>query len=158
MKKDIKKDIQSSPVQLSFFSKVKKVLKKIWDFLISQPNPKESVVQWAIRQFILSDSKGNPSWTVTLAVVVMVFTGMSIVTELAVATSTLKVYDPATGNLVSESMRGFTDSFWYMIIVLSSAVTYLFQKRSSKQSPDDGGIMNTIISTASTALGKIRGR
>jgi hypothetical protein len=148
-----------APVKSSFIEKVKSFLKKVWGFLVSRPNPAESVIQWIIRQCILSDSRGNPSWTITLAVVVMVYIGVSMKTEFIIATSTVKIYDPATGNLISESMKGMSDSFWYMLIVLSSAVTYLFQKRSSKQSPEDsGGMMNTIIDTASTALSKIRSK
>lgn len=146
----------------TFWDKVKDFFKRIWNFIMSPTNPRESIFQWIVRQFILSDSKGNPSWTITLAVVIIVYLGISIKTELTVALSTVKTYDPATGNLISEGMKGISESFWYMLIVAYSAVTYLFQQRSNQTNPTagsgSGSIVDTIINTASDALGKIKGK
>lgn len=151
--------VQTAAQKLTFFDKVKKFLKSTWNLLISQPNPKESIFQWIIRQFILADSRGNPSWTITLAVIIIVYLGFSVKTELTVAMSTVKTYDPTTGNIISESMKGISDSFWYMMIVAYGAVSYLFQKRSSKVVEDNGSsVINTLIDTASTTIGKIKGK
>jgi len=149
--------VQPATQTLTFFGKVKKFLKSTWNLFISQPNPKESIVQWIIRQFILADSRGNPSWTITLAVIIIIYLGYSVKTELTVAMSTVKTYDPATGSLISESMKGISDSFWYMMIVAYGAVSYLFQKRFSRGVEDNhSSVINTLIDTASTAIGKIK--
>ncbi|HRZ18955.1 MAG TPA: hypothetical protein P5136_02770 [Methanofastidiosum sp.] len=126
----IQKDIVE---RKTFKDKLKSFFKSVWDFSISKPNPKESVVQWAIRQFILADSEGNPSWTITIAFIVMVYIGMTLTAEITVATSTVKVYDKTTGILSSESMKGFSDSFYYLLITLGGAITYLFQQRGKKK-------------------------
>jgi hypothetical protein len=146
--------------------KIKTFFKNIWDFTISKPNPKESVIQWALRQFIIADSDGNPSWTITIATVVMVYIGIAMMSELTVAISTVKTYDPTTGKLISEGLHGISDSFWYLMITLGGAVTYLFQQRAKHRGKENGKDssedtpttpVENIISTAVETVKKLKG-
>jgi hypothetical protein len=145
----------------------KSIFKKIYDFIFSPHNPKESVFQWIVRQFLLSDHDGNPSWTLTFAFIVIAYSGIAVITQSFVAMSYIETFD-AAGHILSRSMKGFSSEFWYAIITFFTAIAYLFRQRNkdkvNSQNTEDGTIppeiggelTNTVVDAIKSIIAKIK--
>jgi hypothetical protein len=64
---------------------IKESLIKFKDFIITPPNPKENIFQYIMRYFLLTDSRGNPSWTITILAYVLVLVGFVCYKEFQLA-------------------------------------------------------------------------
>lgn len=135
------------------------VLKRIKDFILVPPNPNESIFQFIIRQFLLPDSSGDPSITITISSIITALCIYVVAISGQIAMTPVIKYDPATGNVISQSVQGFPDPFWYFMITIFAAVTYLYKQRqeSKNTSVDTGDVdTNSILTKAIEIINKIK--
>lgn len=124
-------------------------IKKIKDFAIVPPNPNEGIVGFILRQVLLPDSDGNPSWTVTITSYVLALIAIISKYEFDMCRTMVQKFDPNTGKLIWEGVRGFSTEYWALIGTLTIAITYLFrQKQAARYS-------NSITETATDAIEKV---
>jgi hypothetical protein len=138
---------------------IKTMLKRIKDFILVPPNPNESIFQFIIRQFLLPDSSGNPSITITISCIITALCMYVVIISGHIAAQPVLKYDPATGNLISQSLQGFPDAFWYFMITIFAAISYLYKQRqeSKNSSVDTGDIdTNAILTKAIEIINKIK--
>lgn len=111
--------------------KIKEITKSIFQFIFVKPNEKESIIQWLLRNILIPDSSGTPSWTYTLSFWIMII--MSVVTtiEVKVATSLIKVMDPNTGKIISEQMKGFDQGFFICVVTLLGAIVFFIKFKTA---------------------------
>jgi hypothetical protein len=148
--------------------KIKEWAIKVYKFCTTPPNPKESILQWTFRQLLIPDSSGNPSATHTLATVVIALSVIVVMNEISIATSYIETYNEA-GKVVSKRMVGFSAEFWFFMLTLAGAATYLFRQRqksngiSAQDSKEDDEVpgvnaVNTLVDTVTTAITKIKSK
>lgn len=138
---------------------IKEFFKKVIKFIFAQNNEKESLFQFIIRQFLLPDSLGNPSITITISCIITALCIYVVIISSHVAMTPVLKYDPATGNIISQSIQGFPDAFWYFMITIFAAISYLYKQRqeSKNTSVDTGDIdTNSILTKAIEIINKIK--
>jgi len=159
--------VNAKAASIIAFNNIKNVIKTFWSFATSKPNARENAFQYIARQFILTDSDGNPSWTVTALVFVMGIIGVAVYTEYRLAMSSVIKYGP-DGKVIAWSLRGFSTEFYYLVISLSVVITGLFRARQkdnaakAKNDDDSNGdsdssTISTVIDTAKAVIGKMKG-
>lgn len=136
-------------------------LKQTIAFIFTKPNAKESVVQFLIRQVMLSDSKGNPSWTITILVYTMLLVAYVSHYSTKLAFTTVNTLDPATGKVITQCVKGYPTEFWYLIIALSVVITTAFNAKSAAtQSADSGvepsGIISKVVSSVGAVISQLK--
>jgi hypothetical protein len=148
---------------------IKTYFKKLIEFCFAPPSIKESLFQYIIRQFLLSDSRGEPSWTLTFAMLVVTASIAAVIAQIYIGISVSYTYD-ANGNILSESMKGFPDTFYYLLITMFTAIAYLFRQRNkdklNENNSEDGsvppdqdkGLTETIIDGVKGITAKIKGK
>lgn len=114
-------------------------LKKVISFLFPPKNPAENILQYFMRQLLVADAKGNPSFTTTILAYVMILVG--IVTYVEMKNAQI---------LVAGKPVGFTDTFLYLIIGLSIVITGWYRQRQKKQEGVDGQPSEPDAGTLST--------
>ena len=106
---------------------IKKSFIKFRNFVITPPNPKENIFQYLFRYFLLTDSKGNPSWTITILAYVMILVGFVCYKEFQIAGMyNLNFQD---GKLIQQTIIGFSNQFYYLIILLAGLIVFFFKQR-----------------------------
>jgi hypothetical protein len=148
------------------FIKIGKGLKSFFGFLLPPKTPQENILQYILRQFLISDSSGNPSITVTILIYVMVLIGVVAGVEVRNAMTMVNFYDMA-GHIARTAPNGFSQPFLYLIISLSIVITSWYRIKqhfgrtpSQVESGDAGGgvvspsgIPDSSISTGGGAIG-----
>ena len=124
-------------------------------FIFTPANPKEGILQFIVRQLMLADSKGNPSWTVTILAYTLAVTGYVTYHATQIAHTMTNVLDPATGAVVKQMSTGYPTEFWYLIIALSVIITNAFNNKSAaNQEADTGvepqGVISKIVSAVTS--------
>lgn len=140
-----------------WYQKIKNFISKFWTFAISKPNAKENVFQYMFRQLILTDSAGNPSWTVTVLFFVMIINAVVLYAEYQLALSPVMTYTPE-GKIATWQLKGFSTEFYYLILSLSVVITGLFRARQKDQSSTDtesAGIIDTAVDTFTAVKDKV---
>ena len=107
---------------------IKSLLLRLRNFLLGQRCPKENLVQFMVRQFLVPDSEGNPSWTQTILAYTMTIVRVVAVVECELALKPVKTV-LANGTII-EGVRGFSSEFMYLIIGLSVIITTFARMRS----------------------------
>jgi len=166
MAKEVKKQAKRVKVEEvykePFWSKVKTFIQKVfmkfkdygykaWRFATAKPNEKENAFQYLFRQLILTDSSGNPSWTVTALVFVLALIGFTMFIEYKLALSALITFSPE-GQMLTWQLKGLSTEFYYLLIPLSVVITNLFKARKKSVSGDS----SSIIDTAKDVITKIK--
>lgn len=105
--------------------------------LFPKKGPKENIFQYILRQFLLSDSYGKPSWTITILVYTLGLVAFVAFIESKVALTTQTIYDVNSGKVISQGAKGFSSEFLYLVIGLSVIITAFFQSRSVKQAKEE---------------------
>lgn len=115
-----------------------KKLQSFFKFVITPPNSKENIFQYIMRYFLLSDSKGNPSWTITILFCTMVLVGCVVYNEMIISTSFVQTFNDS-GILISSQMKGFSSEFYYLVILLAGLIVWFFKLRGDnlKKKTDD---------------------
>ena len=113
---------------IKFFKSIKKQLKKFICFIIVPAHKKEGISQFILRQFLIPDSRGRASWTVSITAYVLVLIAIITFYEINMAVSMITTIhaDGAT----SQAVRGFSTEFWGILGTLTIAITYLYRSRS----------------------------
>jgi hypothetical protein len=143
---------------MTFSSTKDTILKRIKDFILVPPAPGESLFQFIIRQFLLPDSSGNPSITITISSIITAMSMYVVAISSKIAMTPIKKYDPITGKLIMVALQGYPAEFWYFLITMFTAVTYLYKQRQDAKSPIDSGDLdtNTILTKAVEIINKIK--
>ena len=157
------------------WKKIEKILEKIYKFIFTPSNMKESIFQWMFRQFLpISDNAGNPSWTWSIAfATIFVYLPICLFWEINMAFTKVFTYDATTGKVLTESIRGVSTQFYAMLILLVGAVVYLIKFRGTniaspkeiaqdetqiaedkKKEDSTTGTIDTILDAAKNLLGK----
>jgi hypothetical protein len=118
--------------------KTKPVVQKVWRVFLPRKNGKENIFQYVLRQLVLSDSTGNPSWTVTILAFVMALVGVIALYEIKIALSEVLTYHPQTGMIIGKRLQGFSSEFIYLLIVLSAVITTFFNSREKRRFGPNG--------------------
>jgi len=143
--------------------KTRERINKWLRILFTPMNKNESIFQWLFRNIILTDSQGFPSWTFTLTFIIMVYTGALISTEISLAIVPIQTFDPATGKVISSSIRGISNHCWYAMFLLIGAVVFFIkfrdQRNSQMPTPTEAdakpeSIITTVIDAAKNIVGK----
>lgn len=115
-----------------------KKLQSFFKFIITPANPKENIFQYIMRYFLLSDSKGNPSWTITILFCTLVLVGCVVYNEMIISTSFVQTFNDS-GILISSQMKGFSSEFYYLVILLAGLIVWFFKLRGDnlKKKTDD---------------------
>ena len=149
------------------WKKFKDIVKCVWDFCYLEPNPKESIFHYFLRFFFVPDSSGSPSVTYTLVMIVMVYTGIFLMTDVQLALTKMYEYD-ATGKIIKEAYKGLSSMSGAIILAYSAAVVFFIKFRgdrlSNQNTPDaptpteedkkDPSLIDTVTNTAKNLLGK----
>ena len=106
------KEIIPAPVDVKTPSKFKRFMR----YCFPPKNLQENIFQYILRQFYLTDSKGNPSLTSTLVAYVMILVGIVSLVEIKNAQ-------------LHDKVNGFSDMFMYLIIILSALLTREYRNR-----------------------------
>ena len=97
----------------------------------------ENIFQYIIRQFLMPDSSGRPSLTVTILVFVMAIVAVVCFVEIQLAqtivTKVSKLGEKTTAPL------GFSDNFLYLVIGLSIVITGWYRSRQNKINSNEPG-------------------
>ena len=121
----------------NFFIKTADFITKIFFTLFPHKNPLESVFQYIIRMFYLSDASGRPSLTSTVLFYVMILVGIVTFIECSIALTPTFIY--ANGMLVKAYLTGFSVSFLSLIISLSVVITAFYRQRQNKIGSEEPG-------------------
>jgi hypothetical protein len=105
------KEIVTAPIDVKP-SKFKRFMR----YCFPPKNTQENIFQYILRQFYLTDSKGNPSLTSTLVAYVMILVGIVSLVEIKNAQ-------------LHDKVNGFSDMFMYLIIILSALLTREYRNR-----------------------------
>lgn len=97
----------------------------------------ENVIQYIIRQFYLTDSKGVPSLTVSILFFVMILVAVVAFVECQIALSWVYVY--SAGVLVGKHLAGFSITFLSLVISLAVVITTYYRQRQNKVGSDEQG-------------------
>jgi len=100
-------------------------------FCFSKPNPQENIIQFIFRHFILTDSSGTPSYTVTILVYIMTLFGIVTMTEVKVSLSTVTTFDPQ-GNILSSSLKGISSEYLFILAPLVGLIVFFFKSRGDR--------------------------
>jgi preprotein translocase subunit YajC len=134
---------------------IKESLIKFRDFIITPPNPKENIFQYIMRYFLLTDSKGNPSWTITILAYVLTLVGFVCYKEFQLAGMYNLTFQD--GKLLTQTVIGFSSQFYYLIILLAGLIVFFFKsrgdnnrKKSEKennevQKTDDSSLLSGVV-------------
>ena len=114
--------------------------------LFPTKNAQENVFQYILRQFLLSDSFGRPSWTVTILVYTMALVGAVSYVQFKVALSAVSTID-ATGTHIT-MLKGFSSEYMYLVIGLSIIITAFYQKRSKPEKEESEPETNAMVEMA----------
>jgi len=130
---------------------------RLFKFLFPRKSENENVIQYILRQFYLSDSKGTPSLTVTILGFVMLIVGVVTIIEAKMALMPIQVLD-ATGKIVKTMPNGFSVSFLSLVISLSVVITAFYRQRQRgiQETPDqvlDSGLVNKAKDYIKSVLG-----
>lgn len=124
--------------------KISTIIQKFRDLIVNgffnffpRKGANENVVQYILRQFYLTDSKGTPSLTVTILFFVMVLVVIVTFVECQVALSWVYVY--SAGVLIGKHLAGFSVTFLSLIISLSVVITTFYRQRQNKVGSDEKG-------------------
>lgn len=148
------------------WKKFKKVLKCIWQFCYLTPAKDESVFHYFLRFFFVPDSEGKPSVTYTLVMIVMVYTGIFLMTDVQLALTKVYDYDP-TGKIIKEAYRGLSSMSGAIILAYSAAVVFFIKFRDQRakeqaieapqpteEDKKDPSLIDTVTNAAKNLLGK----
>ena len=113
------------------------MLVRIVKFLFPKKSVKENILQYIVRQFLMPDSSGRPSLTVTILVFVMAIVAVVCFVEIQLAqtivTKVSKLGEKTTAPL------GFSDNFLYLVIGLSIVITGWYRSRQNKINSNEPG-------------------
>lgn len=119
-------------------------LRQLVKFALNKPNSKENIIQYIFRHFLLPDSQGNPSYTITILVYCMVLVGYLAYSEIKIGLSPIQIKD--TQGTITTQLHGISDSFIYLMTLLVGMIVYFFKKRGDKISqstPDNSDSKET---------------
>jgi hypothetical protein len=143
---------------------IKNVLKSFWvgfvkflHFLLPPKSDKENIFQYIIRQLLIPDSHGVPSFTVTMTVFVMVIIGFVVASEFQNSFKIVRIYS-VDKKIIQESVKGFSAEFIYFMISLSAVIMYWYRQRSNKVGSDEKGEVapsSGLIETVKTYVNNI---
>ena len=94
---------------------------------------KENILGWIFRQFLFTDSSGQPSITVTSYWLIMGLIVFVTAKETSIATSFIDKIDPETGKVIGREMKGYSEYFYYLLFVLASIITGIFAGREKNR-------------------------
>jgi len=138
---------------------LKNKLKTFKDFAIVPYNPNEGIVGFTLRQILLPDSTGNPSWTITITFYVLALIAMVSKYEFDMCKSLVEKFDPNTGMIISRTVKGFSTEYWALLGTLTVSITYLFRQRNKdinasneNASSENTSIVETVINKATEVI------
>ncbi len=117
-----------------FFKKIGAAIGAAGKFCLSTPNKKENIIQYVFRHFILTDSSGEPSYTVTILVYVMAIFGCVTYVEMKIATSEVKVVNTQTNEIITH-LKGISPEFLFVLAPLVGLVVFFFKLRANTNTP-----------------------
>lgn len=126
-------------------------IKNLWDkfyrLVFIESLYGESLWQWIIRSFLLpSGTKDSPpSWTYTLVVYFAILFGCLIFQDISLSVVPLKEFDPTTGNLIRESVRGVSVGCWGLASILAGALVFFIKFRDQRYKNNQGEIIEKAI-------------
>jgi len=134
----------------NIFDACKKQFKKNLNFLVVPPSDKEGVIGFVLRQVLLPDSSGQPSWTITITFYVLALIAMVSKYEFDMCKSLVEKFDPNTGMIISRTVKGFSTEYWALLGTLTVSITYLFRQRNKdiNASTEEPTIVETIVDKA----------
>jgi len=134
----------------NIFDMCKKQFKKSLNFLVVPPSDKEGVIGFVLRQVLLPDSSGQPSWTITITFYVLALIAMVSKYEFDMCKSLVEKFDPNTGMIISRTVKGFSTEYWALLGTLTVTITYLFRQRNKdiNASTEEPTIVETIVDKA----------
>lgn len=106
-------------------------IKGLFEKLFPRKTASENFIQYIVRQFYVADSNGKPSITTTILMFVMTLVAVIAGVEMTVALSHVKV--TAANGTVTESLRGISSEFMYLLIALSVVITKFNNDRAARQ-------------------------
>lgn len=122
---------------LAIINKVRNLIVNGFFNFFPKKGVNENVIQYIIRQFYLTDSKGVPSLTVSILFFVMAIVAIVTFVECQIALSCVYVY--SAGVLVGKHLAGFSITFLSLIISLSVVITTFYRQRQNKVGSDEKG-------------------
>lgn len=131
------------------------------DLVFLDKSKNENVFQWIIRNLLISDSKGKPSWSTTILVYVMAIIGFITYVECSNALSVETVTEIKADGLkaVSTKIKGFSESFLYLVIALSAIVTTYansrYKRASQSKMVDEGEEIDPSVQSGAPASGPV---
>lgn len=102
--------------------------KRFVKFLLPPKKSTENILQYIFRQFLLTDSTGHPSITVSILLFVMILVAWVTYTEVEMAKT-----------IVNQTPVGFSENFMYLIISLSVVITGFYRARQNKHGSSEEG-------------------
>jgi len=123
---------------MSFIKRIPGLLKQGYLSIFPRKGKNENVIQYILRQFYISDSRGNPSLTVTILVFVMAIVAAVTFVECRMALMMTYVYD-AAGRVIGSHPTGFSITFLSLVISMSAILTYFYRQRQNKVGSDESG-------------------
>ena len=112
-----------------FFSLIKNKIKCFFGFVVVPPNQKEGLYSFLMRQFLASDSSGNPSWTVTILIFCIMQIFFISFYECILAMSYIEKFDAASGKLIYKGLRGFSVEFMGLAVTSLGSIMYIFRQK-----------------------------
>ena len=145
----------------SFLGYFKDGFKKFGKFLILKPNPEESLFQYVTRFFYFGDGYGSATFTYTLVAWFSIFILCTISVDVFVLSKLpIREFDPTTGKLIKESVRGIAQGTYALGITIATAIVFFIkfrdQRNAAKQitppepteeDKKDPSIVDTLVNT-----------
>jgi len=117
-----------------FFKKIKAAIIAAGKFCLNTPNKKENIIQYIFRHFILTDSSGTPSYTVTILIYVMAIFGYVTYIEMKIAVSEVKTINTQTNEIITH-LKGISPEFLFILAPLVGLVVFFFKLRANTNTP-----------------------
>lgn len=114
-------------------SKIKSFCKKLFPAI----KESENFLQYIFRQLFIPDSKGKPSITVTILFFVMLMVGVVAYTETQNAQ--VMITQQTEDKVLITKPLGYTDNFYYLVILLSGTITAFYRSRQNKVGSEEPG-------------------
>lgn len=112
--------------------KIKNLWHKFYKMIFIESLPGESIWQWLIRSIMIPSGNGYISWTYSLIVYFTILFGCLIAQDISLSVVPLKEFDPTTGNIIRESVRGISTGCWGLASILAGAIVFFIKFRDQR--------------------------
>lgn len=147
-------DIKS--IAKKFFQYIKKFI----HFILPKKTEQENIIQYFLRQLLVSDSYGNPSITTTILYFVMIIIGVVVWAEVKNSFQVVEVLDKEKG-ILTKGVKGFSSEFLYLVMSIAVVITYFYRSRQDKFGSEEPGEVipgSGIVEGIKAKLGSIIGK